>query len=336
MAYVGPEDPDKGSELAAPKARRSSRREIGIVLFEGFSLLTVVLIPEVFQLANELFNPGPSADSQYKVRILSVMGGDVACSSSISIWTHPCDVHSPADFDVLFIAGGEGALHATQDERLITWLRNALSLCGIVDSFGEGSVLLETARYGAPVSSHSVHGRRGGHGWVRDNKSADEDERYEPAKTALMLVARDLGGKVARDVATRLALSASLLASMLPARSAATAAEKARASAQWLKENCHLPISVSDAARVAAMSERNFLRCFKQELGVTPSEFLLQARLEMTSRLLAETDLPIDKIARQCGWVNGDRVAKIFRKRFALTPSAFRARARSQMSSEIS
>ncbi|MEX3846286.1 helix-turn-helix domain-containing protein [Paraburkholderia sp. BR10882] len=60
--------------------------------------------------------------------------------------------------------------------------------------------------------------------------------------------------------------------------------------------------------------------------GVTPFEYLLQARLDLTSRMLAETDFSIDRIAKSCGWTNGDRLAQIFRRRFSLTPSEFRQR----------
>jgi transcriptional regulator GlxA family with amidase domain len=39
-----------------------------------------------------------------------------------------------------------------------------------------------------------------------------------------------------------------------------------------MRENYIRPISIADAARVAAMSERNFLRRFKAQIGLTPSE----------------------------------------------------------------
>jgi transcriptional regulator GlxA family with amidase domain len=41
-------------------------------------------------------------------------------------------------------------------------------------------------------------------------------------------------------------------------------------------------------------------------------------------RLLIETDLPVDKIARRNGMANGDRLAKIFRKRLLVSPTEYR------------
>jgi transcriptional regulator GlxA family with amidase domain len=76
------------------------------------------------------------------------------------------------------------------------------------------------------------------------------------------------------------------------------------------------------------MSERNFLRRFKLELGMTPSDYLLQARLAITCSLLIDSELPVDKIARRSGMGNGDRLAKIFRKRMMISPTEFRSQGR--------
>jgi transcriptional regulator GlxA family with amidase domain len=304
-------------------------RDIGVVLFEGFSLLTAGVIPEVFQVANEICVARSRSDVLYDVRFYSAEGGNVACSSSINVWTYACDARNAIGFDALFIVGGEGAQDAARDERVVSWLREVLPLSEVVKPIGEGWMLLEAAAVnGSGQSRHSA-------GWpqklagTRGNDLSDEADRYEPAKTALMLVKRDLGVDVAREAVGRLSLNGSpIVASVLSESSTPTRAEKVRASAQWLKDICGRPISVAEAVRVAAMSERNFLRCFKQEIGVTPSEFLLRTRLEMTSRLLAETDYPIDRIAKHCGWINGDRLAKIFRKRMGLTPSEYRVHVR--------
>ncbi len=144
-----------------------------------------------------------------------------------------------------------------------------------------------------------------------------------------MLVKCDLGPDVAREVGERLVPGlGARLAPLLADPGTSSVRDKVRASARWLKSNCERPISVADAAQVAAMSERNYLRRFKDEIGITPSEYLLRARLDMVCRLLIETDLPVDKIARRNGIANGDRLAKIFRKRLRVSPTEYRLRNR--------
>jgi transcriptional regulator GlxA family with amidase domain len=102
------------------------------------------------------------------------------------------------------------------------------------------------------------------------------------------------------------------------------AAQKMRATVIWLRENCGRRIAVSEVARQAAMSERTFLRQFKKHLGVAPSEYLLMVRLERCAALLAETDLPIDKIARRCGLTDGAQLGRLFRNRYMVSPGSYR------------
>jgi transcriptional regulator GlxA family with amidase domain len=332
MGYAGPDDPDNGTVSTTHERRRRAAREIGVVLFDGFSLLTMGVIPEVFQMANEVYASQSRGGTLYNVCFYSGEGGGVVCASAISVWTHPCNTRNVRAFDILFIADGEDAQSAARDERILRWLRQVVPLSDVVKPIGEGQLVMDA------ITSTGIGNRHGAVDPLPQYANELVRELYvgndhcEPARTSLMLVKRDLGAAAARDIAGRLSsVGTTALTSLLADASMTTPAEKVRTSARWLKENCERPISVGDAVRVAAMSERNFLRCFKQEMGVTPSEFLLQARLEMTSKLLKETDLPIDKIARRCGWINGDRLAKIFRKRMALTPSEYRMRSRSKV-----
>jgi AraC-like DNA-binding protein len=104
--------------------------------------------------------------------------------------------------------------------------------------------------------------------------------------------------------------------------------ERIHGSATFLKSNLEQLVTVADVARTVAMSERNFLRRFRQQFGMTPSEYLLQTRLEKSCQLLVESELPVDKIARRCGMTSGSRLAKIFRKRFGMSPTEYRLRNR--------
>ncbi|MFM0737514.1 helix-turn-helix domain-containing protein [Paraburkholderia xenovorans] len=158
------------------------------------------------------------------------------------------------------------------------------------------------------------------------------EEHREFVAPAWMFVNNELGAATARPVEIHLVIAENVRRICIDTPSErALGDEKIRSSAQWLTENCEQPISVADAARTVAMSERNFLRRFRHETGLTPSEYLLRARLNRTCKLLAESDLPIDKIARRSGMGNGAQLAKLFRKRFGISPSEFRNRARAEV-----
>jgi len=291
MTYAGTEYTGAASYAAGDA--RCAKHRVGIVLSKGFSLLGAGMVAEVFQLANQIVKDGRGESIGYQVSLLSLQGGAVTCSAAVQVWTDELDPCAHNVFDALFIATG----------------------CTVADA-SSGARIAERTTGATSAAS------------VFDLPAAQADDRFEAMKSALTLVVRDHGLDTARDIAERLMPGVSPKLMPLLGSVGSTVGEKVRRSAQWLRENCDRPISVTDAAQEAAMSERNFLRRFKLEMGSTPSEYLLQARLDMTCRLLAGTELPVDKIARRSGMGNGDHLAKIFRKRWSISPTEYRLRNR--------
>ncbi|PXW27228.1 helix-turn-helix domain-containing protein [Paraburkholderia caballeronis] len=303
---------------ATSAVAQCAARRIGIVLGEGFPLMTVGMIAEAFQLANQSGARGGDARATYSVQLLSVDGGRLASSSSLHVYTDAradCRVDA---FDALFVFGAHSFFdQAARDERLRSWLHDApLSR--------DASALRERAatQPASCVIPQNVGGRRTT--MVFDVPQGQPDDRDESMRSVLALISRDAGAAVAREVAERLMPGAAARWMATAGAGELSVADKIRRSALWLREHCDRPISVTDAAQEAAMSERNFLRRFKLEIGCTPSEYLLQARLDMTRRLLAGTELPVDKIARRSGMGNGDNLAKMFRKRWSISPTEYR------------
>jgi transcriptional regulator GlxA family with amidase domain len=306
-------------------------REIGVLLFDGFSLITASIIPEIFGLANEIYSFRNRGGKLYNVSFISEKGARVHCSSSISVWTQSCSFCDTRGFDALFVADGPGAERALLNDGIMTWLAEMVPLSAVIAPIGKGRLLLDAATGSRHARLQLEEMARQHNVATRPNILYEAADRVEPTRSALMVVRRDLGAEAAREIGTRISLGGgNALSSLLPGPQAEAATEKIRAAAQWLRQNCERSISVSDAVGLASMSERNFLRCFKREIGVTPYEYLIQARLELTSRLLVETTMSIDSIAKRCGWINGDRLSKVFRRRFASTPSEFREQAASQ------
>ncbi|RDK01577.1 GlxA family transcriptional regulator [Paraburkholderia lacunae] len=305
---------------------RSAARRIGVLLFDGFWLLGPATVVEMFQTANELAGSRTGEYPPYEVQFLSMDGGSVASSSSVRIWTDRIDARYGAGFDVLFIAGGYGAHVAARDERLLSWLRSVQTRTRTIETIGEGRLVLEAA---GPLERDGLQASRHLGGVAAEAAPNSADDRHDCARSALMFIKRDLGADLARSVANRVMPGMAAAWVPLPAEGGTlSVAEKIRAAARWMEANCDRPVSVADAAQVAAMSERNFLRRFKHEMQVTPSDYLLQMRLRIACNFLTETELPVDKIARRSGTGNGDRLAKIFRKRMALSPTEYRARSR--------
>lgn len=317
-------------------APNKGMRRIAILMFNDCSLQGAGVVAEVFQVANELASSG-SGGWLYDVSFLSADGGMVTSSSALRVWTDGLDARHYGGFDALYVAGGKGAFAAAGDERLIAWLRRVRRNTGMIRPIAEGRALLDAAylpdgresgEFGQqPATTRPAESANGAGTSAATN--ADAGDRLESMRSALAMIKRDLGGGAARTVAERLlADSCSNLAPLLGEDGGLSPGDKVRAAARWLQENCQQSISIADAAQFAAMSERNFLRRFKMEMGITPSSFLLHERLAVTCSLLTESELPVDKIARRTGMGNGDRLAKVFRKRMRISPTEFRIQSR--------
>ncbi|RZF24852.1 helix-turn-helix domain-containing protein [Paraburkholderia sp. UYCP14C] len=295
---------------------------VEIVLFDGFSLPKVAAIVEIFQSANELTGTRANGELRYAVSLLSSSGGAIISSSAVSVWTEQIGVdRAPNSTILLFIAGGAGAMRAARDERLSDWIRSRYPISAIVCPISEGKLILDAI----PLSSRSdlpPRSRRGG--------GAIDDEQSEiptaPIQTALQIVKEDLSTQTICYVTRPLPVWTVAHSDDAAARAPSfqRVSDKIMASARWLDENVDRPISIELAADVAAMSERNFLRRFKAEMGVTPSDYLQNARLKLSCRMLIESQLPVDKIARRCGIGSGRQLAKLFKKHLSITPTHYR------------
>jgi AraC-like DNA-binding protein len=82
-------------------------------------------------------------------------------------------------------------------------------------------------------------------------------------------------------------------------------------------------------AKVSAVSEAHFARCFKDAFGVPPHRYLLTRRIERAMALLRDTDLAITDIAFQTGWKSLGTFGRTFRDVTGESPSAIRERAKS-------
>nr|WP_244201253.1 helix-turn-helix domain-containing protein [Paraburkholderia rhynchosiae] len=262
---------------------------------------------------------------RYEVSLLSASGGRIASSSSVFIWTESVGAQRRVDnFHALFIAGGIGATTAFRDDRLIVWLKRTFPRSDIVHAIAEGRLLLDAAGF-AGARAAQTHGQDSPRAHATARPIDAVDHSLSPLQIALRIVEDDLGSNIAQQVADWVAPRDNIESSVsIRASAAPHVSEKIQASARWLEANGRRPVSIEAVAQVAAMSERNFLRRFKSEMGITPSDYLLHVRLEMSCKLLASTSLPVDQIARRCGIGSGGRLAKLFRKHLSTTPTEYR------------
>lgn len=95
-----------------------------------------------------------------------------------------------------------------------------------------------------------------------------------------------------------------------------------------MREQLDTPLSVSDMAAWANMSERSFIRRFREMAGMPPGHYLQKMRIDTAKRLLEQTDLPLEHIITQVGYTDVSSFRRLFRKEVAVSPGEYRQRFR--------
>jgi AraC-like DNA-binding protein len=92
----------------------------------------------------------------------------------------------------------------------------------------------------------------------------------------------------------------------------------------YINQNFHKPISLSEVAKLTNMTDVSFSRFFKTRTGITFMDSLLEMRLGHASRLLIDTTESISEVAYDCGFNNISNFNRLFKKKKGCTPKEFR------------
>jgi transcriptional regulator GlxA family with amidase domain len=93
----------------------------------------------------------------------------------------------------------------------------------------------------------------------------------------------------------------------------------------WALGRLDQELPVERLARRAQMSRRNFDRRFRELTGTTPAAWLTHQRVLRAQQLLESTQLPVEQVARQCGFSTGAALRPHFRRLVGTVPAAYRA-----------
>jgi AraC-like DNA-binding protein len=77
-------------------------------------------------------------------------------------------------------------------------------------------------------------------------------------------------------------------------------------------------------AELAQMSTSHFIRCFREDVGQPPAQYVLEQRIAAAARQLVHTEQSIEQIARQTGFGNRFYFTRAFSKVMSMPPAAYR------------
>ena len=91
----------------------------------------------------------------------------------------------------------------------------------------------------------------------------------------------------------------------------------------YIKENIRENLNLDVLSNKACLSKSHFSRSFKNELGISPSEFILKERLKLAKKYLQSSKNQIQEVCYMAGFNNTTYFIRAFKQEFGQTPKAF-------------
>ena len=323
----------------------SHTRHVVMVAFPGAQILDVTGPLEVFSQATRHLERHVRASPAYVTEVVARRAGALTTSSGMRLIADRSIAEVRGRVDTLLVAGGLGTPAAMRDDLLLAWLRRTAKRVRRMGAVCSGTFVLAEAGLlaGRRATTHwelcAELARRYPDISIEDDPIFVRDgDVYTSAGVtagmdlALALVEEDHGRETALAVARQLVLflqrpgGQSQFSAQLAAQT--TDREPLRALQAWILDHLDADLSVPALAHQAAMSERNFSRVFTREVGTSPAQFVLRARIEAARRRLEESTDGVDKVAADCGFASAEVLRRAFLRRLRVPPSAYRARFR--------
>lgn len=322
--------------MPKPKSgKRNINPLVAALVYDGFCMFEFACAAEVFGL------PRPELGANwYRFETCSVGGRPVRGQFGLKV-VPDGSLDRLVAADTIIIPGWSG-VDVPVPAAIIRALRAAHARGARLLSICSGSFVLAAAGLldGKTATTHWRYADALRQGYPRINVDpdvlyVDEGQILTSAGSAagldlcLHLVRRDHGSDTANNVARRL---------VIPPHRDGGQAQFVQHPVQKRERNSLSPLmdfmrsqidqtfTLAELARKAAMSERTFIRRFKQATGTTPADWLTSARVERARELLENSSHSIDAIAEQTGLGTAATLRHHFRRRLGTSPTAYRSR----------
>lgn len=104
----------------------------------------------------------------------------------------------------------------------------------------------------------------------------------------------------------------------------------AQRAIRFMREHAYRGISVQEVLDHSKLSRRSLENHVRTVLGHAPHQELVRLRVARAVHLLDSSALPLQEIARTCGFSDGRQMSETFRRHLAMTPSQYRRRQRTR------
>lgn len=93
---------------------------------------------------------------------------------------------------------------------------------------------------------------------------------------------------------------------------------------RWIRDRIAEPITLAEMAGHAAISPRTLNRKFREQTGTTPLQWLLMQRVRLAQEFLETSVMPVEEIARRCGFGTSINMRQHFSRQVQISPNGYR------------
>lgn len=324
----------------------SDTRSIGIIIFNGCNIVDACGPAGVFGAANELARDRGANTQPYIIQFIGSAVGPIATSAGPCLYATKSIDQLPDGTDTIICAGGVGSRMMSLDHSAVRAVASVAQRSRRIVSVCTGAFVL--------AASGLLNGKRAVTHWAHCDDLACRfpDVNVDPdpifirdrnvytsagitagMDLSLSLIEEDFGRAFATDVAKEMVMflkrpgSQSQFSQHLRTQMAPDG--KLKDIQIWVLDNLSEKHSVESLAERAMMSPRSFYRNFKEAVGLTPSRYVTELRVDAAKRLLEESPLQIKTIAAKCGFGDEERMRRSFHRWVGICPDDYRQRFKS-------
>jgi transcriptional regulator GlxA family with amidase domain len=327
-------------------------RRVVIAVFDDVELLDVTGPAEVFTAASRIVAAGRDGGHRagYTVTLAARRAGPIRTAGGVRLVADVAFSETAGPVDTIVVPGalevGSTGPEPLVIPEVVDWaarmaptVRRVASVCagahmlaaaGLLDGRKATTHWYTAARLAADFPNVHVDPDpifvRSGPVWTCAGVSAGMD-------LALAMVAADHGDSVALATARWLVMYVKRPGGQsqfsVPLSTRTPSRDDLGALQRWIADNLAADLSVPALAQRLHLSERHFIRVFRQQSGTTPAAYVDAVRLEAARRMLEETDSAVETVAANCGFGSVETLYRSFRRRLAATPTDYRRRFRS-------
>lgn len=320
----------------------SETRHIGLLLVDGFALMSYASVVEAYRAANVL-----AGRQIYRWTHIST-GGEACHASNGATIAADAVVGSPrfaagqgSDYDTLFVIAGGDPL-AFSDARTFAWLRAAAARGTVIAGISAGPYLLARAglldSYRATIhwehrpafAEHFPLVSLEAGLYVIDRRRVTCAGGMAAMDLVLELIEREQGHMLSSEVSDWFIRSETRAADR-PQRLSLRDRYKI-ANDRMLKVLAHMEATVAEPvdretlAKVAGVSVRQLERLFAAHFAESVSSFYKRTRLMQAEQLLRSTGLSVTDVALACGFKSSSHFSRAYRELHGEPPREARLR----------